>query len=380
MRRAPEPQQGKSETAGSRHRAAAARQASTANAPAPDLDVGQVPPAQRGSPGCQRRPNLGAVLSDQGQRGSQVAQLVHRQLLTELTQRGPGGDPPKPGILKRPSDATHRPAVTDRAAVISASGTPRPPARFIATKSRKLPTTWRKSRRASAARLRTDMSGRKKQPAPSRIDNQRGTTGETPKPSRVNNPPSSSGATKPTAAAITLVARKPSNDMSRIERSCRIDVNVKPRLASMSRTDEPRSKRARCHVLAPAARAGPFRPASIAPSAAATPGRNGTSARTNRNRPSPTRAPANRIQVMRRPAQQRREPSGTVQGTSKRDSRRNQANATAKITITTSSTICPTGESYGSRYDRLNTPGRRRTRASRRPRSAPTAGWNADRR
>ena len=61
-------------------------------------------------------------------------------------------------------------------AAISASGTPRPPARFMPTRSRKAPTACRKSLRRWSAFCFTSRSGRKKNSAPSSRPNQTGTS------------------------------------------------------------------------------------------------------------------------------------------------------------------------------------------------------------
>ena len=93
------------------------------------FEVGQLAAAQADRAGGERLTDLGPVLGDQAERGGQVAQFVKTDLLAEGTERLP------PISL----------------AAISASGTPRPPARFIPTRSRKAPTACRKSFRRCAA-------------------------------------------------------------------------------------------------------------------------------------------------------------------------------------------------------------------------------------
>ena len=110
------------------------------------LHLGQLPAAQVGGPGGQRLPDLGAVVGDQAERGGQVAQLVDADLVAERPERLPGGLAAEPGVgqgVAQPGDMDQPPPIT--LAAISASGTPRPPARFIETRSRKAPTACRKS-------------------------------------------------------------------------------------------------------------------------------------------------------------------------------------------------------------------------------------------
>ena len=122
----------------------------------PALHLGQLAPPQRRRPGGQRVADLGAVVGDQRERGGQVAQLVDADLLAEPAERRPGRDALQPGVRERVADAGRTPSRRrSRPPRSSASGTPRPPARFIETRSRNAPTTCRKSRRRAAASRRS---------------------------------------------------------------------------------------------------------------------------------------------------------------------------------------------------------------------------------
>ena len=222
---------------------------------------------------------------------------------------------------------------------MSASGTPRPPARFIATRSRKEPTTCRKSRRIRAASRLICRSGRtKKSPATSSAAHS-GTVSETPQLHQ-HQPADQQRERpgRPETASSTFVARKPSNDLPSRARSAlterrlpaagRVEAGQPLRpgsrrnaLTRSSGSDEPR----------PEAPAAPSLAASSASSRVTSPGAAGNSARTSRKRPSPsTRSGEQFLGHRAPPLPERAGASRKRAGLSNRASRRIQAKPAPK--------------------------------------------------
>src|SRR4051812_49299928 len=146
------------------------------------FDVGQLAAAHAGRAGGQGLTYLRPVVGHQREGGGQVAQLVHVDVVAEPAQRLPGRDAGDPGVGEGVADAAYGQPSPTLAAVIRASGTPRPPARFIATRSRKALTACRKSRRRDAASCRSCMSGSRKKISAKKMPSHTGTATTTCRP------------------------------------------------------------------------------------------------------------------------------------------------------------------------------------------------------
>src|SRR6266702_3832280 len=169
------------------------------------LEVGEFAAAQADRARGQRLPDLGPVLGHQAERRRQVPQLAHLDLLAEHAQR-----------------------------------LPRPPDRFIATRSRKALMACLKSRCRFSTCCLSSMSGRKKKMAAKSRPAQTGTMNDRCTPASPIPPSTMGGKISPNRPSRTLVARKFSNDLPTRFRFERSERNSQPCSAQNRASAAPR--------------------------------------------------------------------------------------------------------------------------------------------